>query len=77
MNKRFFYEGTRVKGLFHGVPYTGTVVLCRPHSIHPRRVEMIVKFDEPIDCGFWGVRDIGLITAFYEPEEHTIEELQD
>lgn len=76
MNNKYYTEGTRVKGMFHGVPYTGVVTLCRPHKLHPTMVKMYVQFDQEIDCGeMYGKRDSGIVNAFNENDicGHTIE----
>lgn len=76
MNAQYFTEGQRVKGLFHGVPYTGVVTMMRPHKMHPTMVKMYVAFDQEIDCGpIFGKRTDGIVQAF-NPDEicgHTIE----
>lgn len=77
MNTSHYPEGTRVRGLFHGVEYTGTVTLCRPHKLHPTMVKMYVDFDTEIDCGeMFGKRTNGIITAHCDAIcDHTIEAL--
>jgi hypothetical protein len=76
MNNQYYTDGTRVKGTFHGVPYTGVVTMMRPHKLHPTMVKMYVDFDQEIDCGpIFGKRTSGIINAFHPDAicEHTIE----
>lgn len=43
-----FREGTEVTGIYHGVPYRGTVVEARTHSINSRCVEFTVALADEI-----------------------------
>ena len=76
LNDKRFFEGDRVKGVFHGVPYTGVVTHSRPNYADNISVIHHVKFDQEIDCGkVWGIRQHEIITAFeeYPNFNHTIE----
>lgn len=64
-----FREGTKVHGLYFGQAYEGTVVECRPHTVHPTRIEHIVALDRPIVV-FEAVRD-RVTVATHDPKEHS------
>lgn len=71
-NQKPFAVGDRVKGVYHGQPYTGTVEYARPHTMNMSYKHHIV-LDSPITV-FSAIRE-RIIVSIWEPREssNTIE----
>jgi hypothetical protein len=67
-----FAVGDKVKGVYHGQPYTGTVEYARPHTMNMSYKHHIV-LDNPITV-YSATRD-RIIVSIWEPREshNTIE----
>lgn len=71
-NQKPFAVGDRVKGVYHGQEYTGTVEYARPHTMNMSYKHHIV-LDQPITV-YSATRD-RIIVSIWEPREshNTIE----
>ncbi len=73
MSKQQRFEvGVKVKGVYHGQPYVGTVEYARPHTMNLSYMHHIA-LDQPIEV-YSDVRD-RIIVSVWEPREsgNTIE----
>jgi hypothetical protein len=61
-----FSVGDRVKGVYHGQAYTGTVEYARAHTLNLSYLHHIV-LDQPIEV-YSDVRD-RIIVSIWEPRE--------
>ena len=65
-NQKPFQVGDRVKGVYHGQPYTGTVEYARPHTMNQSYKHHIV-LDDAITV--YSARRDRIIVSIWEPTE--------
>lgn len=74
MKQRIFQAGEQVQGVYHGVPYTGTVAFGRVHTLN-QSYKHYIDLHSPIVVH--GATRTEIIVSIWEPVEsgNTIEPL--
>lgn len=66
-----FSEGSKVRGTYDGIEYSGSVIECRPHTIHLTRIEHTIQLDQPI-LVYGTVRERIIVATLDQNERNSI-----